>query len=60
MKTPQELKKLINDLASQLRLCISALGMASDVLLIHYPRMVQHFETLIEEIETKLQDVKDV
>ena len=58
--TPKEMKKLINDLASQLRLCISALGMASEVLNDHESRMVQFFETLIEEIETKLQEVKDV
>jgi len=60
MMTTKEMKKLINDLASQLRLCVSALGMASDVLLLHQPRLVQHLETLIEEIETKLQEVKDV
>ena len=60
MKSSNEMKKLINDMASQLRLCISALGLASDVLNDHQPRLVHLFETLIEEIETKLQDVKDV
>jgi hypothetical protein len=58
--TQKDLKKIIKDLSAQLRLCVSALGLASDTLLNYQPRMVQHFETLIEEIETKLQDIKDV
>ena len=51
MMTTKEMKKLINDLASQLRLCVSALGMASDALLDHQPKMAQYFETLMKEIE---------
>ncbi|MCL2349576.1 MAG: hypothetical protein FWC50_15100 [Planctomycetaceae bacterium] len=58
--TQKEMKKMINDMASQLRLCVSALGLASDVLQEHQPKLVQFFETLIEEIEMKLHEVREM
>jgi len=54
------MKKMINDLAAQLRLCASALGLASDVLQEYQPKLVQHFETLIEEIERRLHEVREM
>jgi hypothetical protein len=56
--TQKEMRELIDILTSQLRLCVSALGMASDVLHNYQPRLVQHFETLIEEIEMRLEKVR--
>jgi len=49
--TPEEMSDTIDILTSQLRVCVSALGMASDALLDHQPKIAQYFETLVIEIE---------
>ena len=49
--TTKEMRDTIAILTSQLRLCVSALGLASDALLDHQPKMGQYFETLMKEIE---------
>ncbi|MCL2623792.1 MAG: hypothetical protein FWD31_09015 [Planctomycetaceae bacterium] len=52
--TQKEMRDTIDILTSQLRLCVSALVLASDALLDHQPKMVQYFETLIKEIERNI------
>jgi len=49
--TPDEMRDAIDTQASQLRLCVSALRLASNILLDHQLKIAQYFETLVKEIE---------
>jgi len=56
----RDLRDAVDAMISQLRLCVSTLGMASDALLDYRPKMAHHFETLIKEIETRLEKIRKV
>jgi hypothetical protein len=54
MKVPDQMKSMIDELADQLVINISAIGMAIDLLKDSHPFVIQHFETLTEQNERKI------